>query len=349
MTSLERMAGLASGRPIDRLPCVPIVGNTAARVIGVRTREIRESGALLAKAHVAAYRRFGYDVVRVFTDLYVQAEAMGAKVRVPEDETAYLHAPAITGNGGVSGLRPADPSRDGLLPAHLEAVSRVAQELASEVVVTGAVTGPFTTASFLVGAEVLAKLVLREPSTVHRLCEVALETALRWADAIIDAGASPSITEPMLSSTVVSPRQFREFGLPYLSRLIGRIHDRGKSVTLHICGKTHRVWSLMVDAGADCLSIDNDACLAEAKAAVGGRVRLMGNVPPVAVVFEGDPAAIRRAVRACVREAGDSPRGLVVATGCSLPTETPFANIDAMIRAVEEIGWPPLVTAEELA
>jgi len=346
VTPLERMAGLSAGRPIDRLPCVPIVGNTAARVIGVRTREIRESGSLLAKAQVASYRRFGYDVVRVFTDLYVQAEAMGAKVRVPEDETAYLHGPAITGSGGVSDLRPADPSRDGLLPAHLEAVARVVQELASEVVVTAAVTGPFTTASFLVGAEVLAKLVLREPATVHRLCEVALQTAVRWADAIIDAGASPSITDPMLSSTVVSPRQFREFGLPYLGRLIDRIHERGKSVTLHICGKTQRVWSLMADAGADCLSIDNDASLAGAKVAVGQRVRLMGNVPPVAVVFEGDPAAVRGAVRVCVREAGDSPRGLVVATGCSLPTETPFANIDAMVRAVEEIGWPPRVTPE---
>jgi uroporphyrinogen decarboxylase len=53
---------------------------------------------------------------------------------------------------------------------------------------------------------------------------------------------------------------------------------------------------------------------------------------------------VREAVRTCVREGGDNPRGLVVASGCSLPTETPFANIDAMVRAVDEIGWPPHVT-----
>jgi uroporphyrinogen decarboxylase len=173
------------------------------------------------------------------------------------------------------------------------------------------------------------------------LCEISLQTALRWADAILDAGASPSLTDPMLSSTVVSPRQFREFGLPYLERLVRHVHGRGKSVTLHICGKTNPVWSLMADTGADCLSIDNQASLGEAKAAVGKRVRLMGNVPPVEVMFESDPVGVRRAVRACVREGGDNPRGLVVATGCSLPTETPFANIEAMVRAVDEIGWPP--------
>jgi uroporphyrinogen decarboxylase len=171
---------------------------------------------------------------------------------------------------------------------------------------------------------------------------------LRWADAIIDAGASPSISEPMLSSTVVSPKQFKDIGLSYLKRLISHIHARGKSVTLHICGKTRPIWSLMADTGADCLSIDNEASLSEAKVAVGDRVRLMGNVPPVAVLFEGNPEQVRQAVRSCVREAGDNPRGLIVATGCSLPTETPFDNIDAMVRVVDEIGWPPQVTEADV-
>jgi uroporphyrinogen decarboxylase len=340
---LQRFAALSEGRTLDRLPCVPIIGNTAARVIGVRTSEIRGTAELLACAHAVAYRTFRYDVIRVFTDLYVQAEAMGAKVRVPDDETAYLHEPAITSTNEVDHLFSADPAKDGCLPAHLEAISRVVQDLGGEVSVTAAVTGPFTTSSFLVGAENLARLALREPAVVRRLCEVSLETALRWSDAIIDAGASPSITEPMLSSTVVSPRQFLEFGVPFLKRLVGHIHERRKSVTLHICGKTRPVWTLMADTGADCLSIDNEASLAEAKVAVGDRVRLMGNVPPAAVMLEGKPAQVRQAVRACVVQAGDNPRGLVVATGCSLPTDTPFENIEAMVRAVEEIGWPARV------
>ena len=29
-----------------------------------------------------------------------------------------------------------------------------------------------------------------------------------------------------------------------------------------------------------------------------------------------------------------------MASGCSLPVETPFSNIDAMLDAVREIGWP---------
>lgn len=44
MTPLQRMAAYNKGEMIDRLPCVPIVGNTAARVIGVKVSEFKGNG-----------------------------------------------------------------------------------------------------------------------------------------------------------------------------------------------------------------------------------------------------------------------------------------------------------------
>lgn len=340
MTPLERFSAYGQGKPIDRLPCVPIVGNTAARVLGVKVSEFRGNGKRIADAQVAAYRRFGYDVIRIFTDLYTQAEAMGAKVHYPEDETAYLAEPAIASSAQIARLKPADPHRDGNLPQHLEAMARALDEVGQEVPVNGALTGPFTTASFLIGTEPLVRLMLKEPAAVHQLCEVACLGALEYARAILDTGCVPSLTDAMCSTTVISPRQFKEFGFPYLKRLVDFIHGRGKAVTLHICGKTRPIWEGMADTGADCLSIDNAADLAEAKAKVGHRVRLMGNIPPSEIMLQGTPAQVRQAVRACVRKAYDNPKGLVVASGCSLPVETPWANIDAMLAAVREIGWP---------
>jgi uroporphyrinogen decarboxylase len=347
MTPIQRFAAYGRGEAIDRLPCVPIVGNTAARVIGVKVSDFRGNGRAIADAQIAAYRRFGYDVIRVFTDLYTQAEAMGARVHYPDDETAYLEAPAIESASQIGTLRPADPHRDGNLPHHLEAMERTVQAVGHEAVVTGALTGPFTTASFLLGTETLVRLTLKDPAAVHRLCELALENGLAYAEAILDAGCTPSVTDPMCSSTVISPRQFAEFGLPYLKRLIGYIAGRGRAVTLHICGKTRAIWNAMADTGAACLSIDNAADLLEAKVSVGHRVRLMGNVPPSEIMLQGTPSDVRLAVRRAVLQAHDNPHGYVVASGCSLPVETPFANIDAMLDAVREIGWP--VRTEVLA
>ncbi len=340
LTPLERFAAYGAGRPIDRLPCVPIVGNTAARVIGVKVSEFRGNGKLIADAQIAAYRRFGYDVIRIFTDLYTLAEAMGARVHYPEDETAYLEAPAIESVEEIGALKVVDPFKDGALPQHLYAMERTLKEVGKEVVVNGALTGPFTNASFLIGTETLVRLLIKNPKAVHAVCEVAFQSTLAYAKAIIDIGCTPSLTDAMCSSTVISPRQFREFGAPYLKRLVDYIHSRGRAVTLHICGKTSPIWDAMVDTGADCLSLDNAADLGEAKLKVGDRVRLMGNIPPSEVVLQGTPEDVRQAVYQVVRKAHDNPRGLIVASGCSLPVETPFANIDAMLDAVREIGWP---------
>jgi uroporphyrinogen decarboxylase len=340
LTPVERFAACQRGGPLDRLPCVPIVGNTAARVLGVKVSEFRGNGRLIADAQVAAYRRFGYDVIRIFTDLYTQAEAMGAKVHYPDDETAYLAEPAIQSADGIALLTPVDPFKDGNLPHHLEAMELAYRAVGKEVPVTGALTGPFTTASFLIGTENLVRLTLKNPAAVHQLCEVACKGALAYASAILDTGCTPSLTDAMCSTTVISPAQFKEFGQPYLKRLVDFIHGRGRAVTLHICGKTAPIWEAMADTGADCLSIDNAADLEAAKAKVGRRVRLMGNVSPSEIMLQGTTAQVRAAVRACVRKAHDNPKGLVVASGCSLPVETPFANIDAMLDAVREIGWP---------
>ncbi|TWH47501.1 uroporphyrinogen decarboxylase family protein [Sporomusa sp. KB1] len=346
MTPIERLTAYNQGDPIDRLPCVPIVGNTAARVIGVKVSELPTSGKLLAQAQIAAYRRFGYDIIRIFTDLYGQAEAMGAVIHYPEDETAYLDKPALTDISQIDNLKPADPYKDGHLPVQLEAMKIAVAEVGKEVTVTGALTGPFTTASFLIGAENLARLVAKNPEAVHRLCRLSLETCLTYAKAIIDTGCTPSLTDPMSSATIISPQKFKDFSLPYLKELIDYIHSRGKGVTLHICGKTAKVWEQMADAGADCISIDNAASLTEAKEKVGSRLRLMGNVKPSEIMLQGTVADVRLAVLSGVREAYNNPKGYIVASGCSLPTETPFANIDAMLDAVREIGYP--ITEEKL-
>lgn len=340
LTPMERLTFYNQGQSVDRLPCVPIVGNTAARVLGVKVSEFKGNGRLLAEAHVAAYRLFQYDIIRIFTDLYTQAEAMGAEVHYPEDETAYLSSPAIHDITEIDRLEPADPYKDGNLPHHLEAMKAAVDEVGKEVTVTGALTCPFTNASFLIGAENLVRLTLKNPEAVHKLCMVSLETNIRYAQAIIDAGCTPSLTDALSSCTVISPKQFKEFSFPYLKALIDYIHARGKTVTLHICGKTNKIWDLMADAGADCISIDNDADLMEAKLKVGHRVRLMGNVKPSEIMLQGTPADVKKAVVECIRKAYDNPRGYIVASGCSLPTETPFENIKTMLNTVREIGYP---------
>jgi uroporphyrinogen decarboxylase len=340
MKPAERMAAYGRGEPIDRLPCVPIVANGAARVTGCKISGFKGNGKLMARAQIDAYKLFRYDAIRIFTDLYVQAEAMGAKVIYPEDETAHLEAPAIDDISLIDTLQVPDPHKDGNLPSHLEALKIVLDEVGKEVPVSAGVIGSFTNASFLIGTDSLIRFTLRKPEIVHRLCEISTEAAINYARAVIDAGGSPGISEPVSSSTIISPGQFAEFSYPYLKRISDYIHSRGKTVTLHICGLTGNIWDLMVDSGADCISIDNVENLFEAKRKVGHRARIMGNVSPSQIMLQGTVKDVRRATLECIKNTWDSPKGYIVASGCSLPTDTPFENIHAMLDTVREVGWP---------
>ncbi|KZL91191.1 uroporphyrinogen decarboxylase [Clostridium magnum DSM 2767] len=77
MTPMERSIALSKGRVVDRLPCNLNIANGVARIHRCKISDFNVSGKTIAEAQISAYRRYGMDGVRVFTDLYVWAEAMG--------------------------------------------------------------------------------------------------------------------------------------------------------------------------------------------------------------------------------------------------------------------------------
>lgn len=342
MTPLERAAAIAKGGEVDRLPCNPNMANGVARVYGCKISEFNTNAKILAAAQISSYRRFGYDSVRIFTDLFTWCEAMGAKVKFPDDDTADLLTPAISDVKDIGKLQPANPYKDCRLPVHLEAMKYLIEEVGHEVGCSGGVVGPFTNAFFLVGVDNALKMITKNPEAIHALCRVSLETCKNFAEAVINLGLTPTISEPMSSCTVVSPKTFREFSAPYLKELVDFIKGKEKGVIMHICGKSSYIWKDIADMGVSGFSIDNVASLTECKHAIGHRVRILGNVDPGGVVYCGTPWDVRLKILECIAECYDSPRGYTPMSGCSLPVETPLENVQAMMDTVREVGYPVL-------
>ncbi len=341
MTPAERGAAIANGMEVDRLPCNPNVANGVARVYGCKISEFNHNPKALAEAQVAAYRKFGYDSLRIFTDLFTWAEAMGATVAHHDDSTADLEKPAISRIEDIDKLRPADPYRDGRLPVHLDAMKYVRELAKDEIKCSAGIVGPFTNAFFLLGVNDTMKLIHKDPEVVHKLCSISLETCKAYAKAALDIGFGPTISEPMSSSTVVSPKAFREFSLPYLKELVDFIKDYdGTKVTMHICGQTEKIWKDVADLGIGGISIDNVASLEDCKLAIGHRTKIMGNVDPSGIMYLGTPRDVRIKTLESILHGYDSPKGYVVMSGCSLPVETPFENIQMMMDTVREVGYP---------
>ncbi len=335
MTPKERLSALMTGQAVDRTPCVPLVLNHAARVLGCRIDEYSTDGRVMARAHVAAYRRYRQDMVCIFSDTAILAEALGTRLHFPADDVPRFESPAVAEPEDAADLSPADARSAGRLPVLLEAVRGCVEEVGDEVLVGCCYPAPFSTAAALRGTALFARDLYKHPSEAHALLDVAERLALGFAGAVAEAGGVPVLVDPVASGSVISPRAFEEYALPGLRTVLAEIRRLGFPPILHICGRTLPVIGMMADSGADVLSIDQIG-LADARRLVGDRVCLMGNIRPTETLLEGTPQSVRAEALDCLRACAGSPRGFILASGCEVPVEAPAANVLALMDAARE-------------
>lgn len=341
MTSKERTLAALTGKPFDRIPVNLLISDHAARVIGVSVGDYNQSAELLARGQIAAWRRYGADNVNTGPGLTGVAEAIGSKVAFP-DSTPYIAENVVLHESVLDTLKIPDPERDGRLPLFLDAASLVLSEIGDQVPLSMTCAGPFTTAAGIRGTERFLRDLRRNPAFAHRLLQHATASIIRFAKAALDRGARIGLADPTASGTMIAAGQFRDFALPYLKEVCAAVKEQsGSAPSLHICGNTSRIWPEMADTGAAVLSLDDAVDLAEAKALVGERVALLGNVRPTAAMYLGTPQEVTANARECLAKGWDNPKGYILGLGCGLPIDTPPGNIDALVAAARRYGrWP---------
>lgn len=335
--SLERVLCYLKGEKPQRVACFPLILNHAARVLGVPVGVYNRDGKVMGNAHVAAFRRYGNDLILIFSTTSTLAEAMGTKMKFFDEDAPQIEEPFLKQHSDISKLRVPDFSKDGRLPVYMEATEICVKEVGSEVVVSTVFGGPLTTAAALYPVELLTRDMIKNPAWVHELLEICTQAGIRFIDEILKRGALPIIVEPIGSGSLVSPRHFKEFVAPYLKRLADHVHKTGGGMpaVLHICGKTTPNWKAMLEADFDIWSLD--ACdLGEAKASAGHRVALVGNVIP-ANLLKNTPEEIDAEAREICEKMGDKV-GFILGSGCEVPINTPPENVDALINAARKYG-----------
>ena len=80
--------------------------------------------------------------------------------------------------------------------------------------------------------------------------------------------------------------------------------------------------------------------LAEAKAFMGDKVVLKGNVKPVETMVYGTVEDVMLESKECIEKCMDNPKGFTLSSGCTLPVETPPENVAAMVNAARIWGRP---------
>lgn len=347
MTPKERMQAFAKGQPIDRIPCKPSMGVTLSSFIGCTAYEYYHNPEVIADLEIALFQKFRHDGVGVGISLKEIAEAMGTKVVYPPNDISYLEEPKLKDIKDIDKLSPINPYKDGKIPIRLKALKMVNDALSKEVNVGCSIPGPFTTAANLLGMENLLKSLIQDPEKVHELLEIVVESNFRIIDIIADMGVGFGMADPVSCSSVISPKAFRKFSMPYQKRCVDRMRQKsGKGTSIHVCGKTKPIWGDLVETGIVSLSLDNIEDMEEAKKAVGHKVCLVGNVPPVDIVKFGSYEDVVRASKLCIKKAHNSQKGFILSTGCQIPINSPVENIQAMMDTVRSYGVYPIRSDE---
>lgn len=171
--------------------------------------------------------------------------------------------------------------------------------------------GTWQDASILVGIEALILATFDDPVWVHELLRILngrKETYIRSL-----AGANYDLLElggGDASSTVISPKIFREYVAPYDSRLIDLAHEAGQRIVYHTCGGMMPILEDIVAMKPDAVEtltpvgMGGDMRLAEAKRRIGDKVCMIGGFDQFHYFVGCTEEETRAEVRRCFAEAG---------------------------------------------
>ncbi len=185
-------------------------------------------------------------------------------------------------------------------------------------------------------------MALNEPAALHRLLAVVTDSVIAYLAAQRAAGAQALQVFDTWGG-VLSPAMYREFSLPYLTRIAQEL-ERGQGAErtpLILFGKgngTHV--EALAACGTDALGVDWTIELGEAVRRTGGRVALQGNLDPTTLY--GSPEAIRTQVGLALDSYaagnGGSREGHVFNLGHGMSPDMNPEHVAVLVQAVHELS-----------
>ncbi|HUT24526.1 MAG TPA: uroporphyrinogen decarboxylase family protein [Sumerlaeia bacterium] len=338
---------MRGGKP-DRVPCVPLIDlSYAAKLAGAAVSACFLNPVRHAQALAAALERHP-DIDGLSVNLCLakdviaerQETAKGYRVKTVGGITWNVPYDDV-GSPETREIRSFDDPRletdDPFMPGIVQTFIAIPSGIRRRYLINAGVTGPFSQVALLMGLDKILTATLTDAPGLRRAIEKRLPLALEWIDALaaLDPGAI-WIGEGPASGSLIGPDAYRDFVAPYERLLAERIRGRGIPSVLHICGKLGPLLEIVPESGCDCLELDWPEDMRNAKARIGRRMALKGNLNTT-TLLEADPSKVYELSAALIDEAGEGG-AFVLSSGCCLGRDTPPENVDAMARAALDHG-----------
>jgi uroporphyrinogen decarboxylase len=237
--------------------------------------------------------RFPLDAAILFSDILTIPDAMGLGLYFSQGEGPKFERP-LRDEWEIRSLVAPDPGTH--LRYVLDAVSQIRKALDNEVPLIGFSGSPFTLACYMIEGgsspdfPLVKSMLYQRPDLLHHVLEVNAQAVTTYLNAQIEAG----VQAVMIFDTwggLLSHSAYHEFSLRYMERVLsGLIREHnGARIPSIVFTKGGGHWLESIAAsGCDAVGLDWTVDIGAARARVGDKVALQGNLDPA--VLHASPA-----------------------------------------------------------
>ncbi len=179
--------------------------------------------------------------------------------------------------------------------------------------------------------------IMDEPETVHEISDIILESELKRYAKMMDDTHPTAVwiggwrTGPDL----ISPDMFDEFVWPSFKAYYDLCIEKNVVPMFHLDSN----WTLIMDRFTQLpeksyiVALDSQTDIRKAREILGPNVCILGDVPCEMMTF-GSPEDVKKYVTSLLDDIG--PWGVIIATGCDIPSDAKPENVLAMGQAAHD-------------
>ena len=288
--------------------------------------------------------RYALDAAILFSDILTVPDAMGLGLSFAQGEGPRFARP-VRDEAAVAALRVPDLDK---LRYVFDAVTSIRRALNGRVPLIGFSGSPWTLACYMVeGAgsddyRLVKSMLYGRPDLMERILAVNAQAVAAYLNAQIDAGAQAVMVFDSWGG-VLADGAFQRFSLRYTQQVVQALQREkdGVRIPVIVFTKGGGPWlEQIAGIGADVVGLDWTVNLGAARALVGDRVALQGNLDPN--VLFAPPDAVAQQARAVLDSFGRPQRadgtwdGHIFNLGHGISQFTPPEHVAALVQAVHQ-------------
>ena len=334
-------------QPVDRTPVWMM--RQAGRYLPEYRATRKQAGSFLdlcknpelaCEVTMQPLRRYDFDAAILFSDILTIPDAFGQGLYFEEGEGPRFRK-VIRTPADVESLPEVSITRE--LSYVYSAVARIREELAGKVPLIGFSGSPWTLATYMVEGggskdfRVAKQFLYNHPEAMHLLLERLADAVTEYLSAQIEAGAQ-AVQIFDTWGGILTPPAYREYSLHYMQRIVEGLQQEGvpDSVPVILFTKNGGQWlEAIADTGCHAVGLDWTTDIQGARARVGDKVALQGNMDPS--ILYAQPEVIRAEVQRILRDFGPGP-GHVFNLGHGITPGVDPEHVAVFVQAVHEFS-----------